>query len=535
VGDVFEVLRASHYHLLTNREWELAQSQSFELIHPVEVDWSYMDGALLRRFWESTPTRKSLRSHLPDEVGVLGRGGVRTAGRGRARGRKQRRGAVGPPPGPYPTCKPIAQPSLISPTPPEKKQMADRILVFHRGIGSAKRKGLLINEKLDLLCEFTVLRLIDAVLSRVPKRFGGTKPDAPPKGGGGARALHEQRSLRPSASLARAFSTLQGRVTGNSYVASEHKYAKVGAGSSQREGREVRVGGRGGRGARTAGPLDALSARPHGCGPAGAGAPRGRFPAPAALLSTSAPAPGAPIPARPKGGGPRHAAAALPQPAGAAAAPAPAAGAAGADAEGPGCGVQVGLGPNTVKRPVKSWANAESNCQLHNRPPAPAPASNRDAPPLPRAPHRPGARTRRASGPRVATTRPTETRRSACRASSATATSRSRWGAGVGGWGAGGVMWQRARRLRRLRGLPPFSPGVTPPLPPIPPPRWLARRPWRTWRSSPPPTARPCPLIPTTPRPPLPRCLARPPWPISRSSSPPSASTCSPSSWSTCW
>jgi hypothetical protein len=69
VGDVFDVLRASHYHLLTKREWELATSQSFELNAPVEVEWQYMDGALLKRFWESSPSRKSVRPHLPDEVG----------------------------------------------------------------------------------------------------------------------------------------------------------------------------------------------------------------------------------------------------------------------------------------------------------------------------------------------------------------------------------------------------------------------------------------------------------------------------------
>lgn len=33
--------------------------------------------------------------------------------------------------------------------------LQDRILVFHRGIGSAKVSGLLIDQKLDLLMDYT--------------------------------------------------------------------------------------------------------------------------------------------------------------------------------------------------------------------------------------------------------------------------------------------------------------------------------------------------------------------------------------------
>lgn len=37
VGDVFEVLRASHYHLLTAAEWRIAQAEQFSLTLPLEV------------------------------------------------------------------------------------------------------------------------------------------------------------------------------------------------------------------------------------------------------------------------------------------------------------------------------------------------------------------------------------------------------------------------------------------------------------------------------------------------------------------
>jgi len=75
VGDVFDVLRASHYHLLTEPEWRLALSESFKLTLPMDVEWGYMDDGLLRRFWESSPRRKRLREHLPDEVRGAGGGG----------------------------------------------------------------------------------------------------------------------------------------------------------------------------------------------------------------------------------------------------------------------------------------------------------------------------------------------------------------------------------------------------------------------------------------------------------------------------
>jgi hypothetical protein len=69
VGDVFDVLRASHYHMLTRAEWELALSESFKLTLPLEVEWGYMDEKLLKRFWASTPERRELRKHVPEEVG----------------------------------------------------------------------------------------------------------------------------------------------------------------------------------------------------------------------------------------------------------------------------------------------------------------------------------------------------------------------------------------------------------------------------------------------------------------------------------
>lgn len=127
-ADVYEVLAASHYTLLTKEEWDLATSENFNLNLPMEVrsfakpspghlhacislllvvydtsgcmirahnsrvlvgltvcadsgyvvcahvflqvNWDYMDKDLLEKFWESSPSRKALRQTLPDCMAV---------------------------------------------------------------------------------------------------------------------------------------------------------------------------------------------------------------------------------------------------------------------------------------------------------------------------------------------------------------------------------------------------------------------------------------------------------------------------------
>jgi hypothetical protein len=111
--------------------------------------------------------------------------------------------------------------------------VADRILVFHRGVGKAHMRGLLINEKLDLLTEYTVMRVLDKVLPYIPAFLGG--------GSRGAAATDApSRALSPAedaaaAEAAREFvkldSALAGERKGGTYIASDHKYAKVGGGA----------------------------------------------------------------------------------------------------------------------------------------------------------------------------------------------------------------------------------------------------------------------------------------------------------------
>jgi len=57
IADVYEVLRASHYTLLNKDEWDIATQEDFSVSHPVAVNWSYMDSAMLERFWAADPDR----------------------------------------------------------------------------------------------------------------------------------------------------------------------------------------------------------------------------------------------------------------------------------------------------------------------------------------------------------------------------------------------------------------------------------------------------------------------------------------------
>jgi hypothetical protein len=126
IADVYEVLRASHYSLLDRDQWQIATSEDFSVSHPVAVNWAYMDSSMLQRFWAQDPERRAIRDDLPEE-------------------------------------------------------MADRILVFHRGVGVAKQSGLLIPQKVDLLVEYTVLWLVDLVTGGMTRKLRGGDHEAAAK------------------------------------------------------------------------------------------------------------------------------------------------------------------------------------------------------------------------------------------------------------------------------------------------------------------------------------------------------------------
>lgn len=131
VADLIQLMAAARFHLLSQEEWQLAVSESFMFDLPVDVNWGYMDARLLTSFWQSSPEARALRARLP-------------------------------------AC-------------------ADRVLVFHRGVGMAEDSGLYISQKVDLLAQYLLVQPLAACLAwlsaRLPslrrRKAPGPGPEAP--------------------------------------------------------------------------------------------------------------------------------------------------------------------------------------------------------------------------------------------------------------------------------------------------------------------------------------------------------------------
>ncbi|KAK9804732.1 hypothetical protein WJX72_002789 [[Myrmecia] bisecta] len=98
VEDFYTLLKAAHYRLLSQEEWETALAEEFTFTMPVDVKWDLMDSSLLKRFWAG---RQAERASLAD--------------------------------------------------------ISDHIIVFHRGIKTVKARGTYINEKIDLLTDYLIV------------------------------------------------------------------------------------------------------------------------------------------------------------------------------------------------------------------------------------------------------------------------------------------------------------------------------------------------------------------------------------------
>ncbi|GIL61971.1 hypothetical protein Vafri_16221 [Volvox africanus] len=144
IADFMQLMAAARFHILTTREWELAKSDKFMFSLPVEVNWSYYDDKMLRAFWTSNSERRELRAVLPD--------------------------------------------------------MADRVLVFHRGITVAQASGLYTAEKVDLLVEYLITKPLAKIWNWLRNRKA-TAGTAGPTGNltesrHQARKVVERRTLR---------------------------------------------------------------------------------------------------------------------------------------------------------------------------------------------------------------------------------------------------------------------------------------------------------------------------------------------------
>lgn len=119
-----QLLEAGHYKYLNSSEWDAAQAEEFLLTLPVTVNWNVMDNAILPR---------ALWSHRPEER--------------------------------------AAAPA----------ELADRMLIFHRGVDVAHIQGTYILRKIDLLLTFLILQPLFKIFAPIMRLFGVKKfvPEAP--------------------------------------------------------------------------------------------------------------------------------------------------------------------------------------------------------------------------------------------------------------------------------------------------------------------------------------------------------------------
>lgn len=95
VDHFVSLLLAARFMPLTQQQQEVAEHDSFKIDTPVRIQWNELDSTLLKTFWSSSAARQELRQHLPPS--------------------------------------------------------ADRVIVFHRGMGLASATGVYWQKKLDLL------------------------------------------------------------------------------------------------------------------------------------------------------------------------------------------------------------------------------------------------------------------------------------------------------------------------------------------------------------------------------------------------
>jgi hypothetical protein len=107
VRQLVDALLSARYSPLSRAQERAALDASFRLSVPVRVDLGRLESSLLARFWRSGPELQALRRRLP--------------------------------------------------------RTADRVLVFHRGVGVARARGLFLAEKLDLLARYAVVAPLAAL------------------------------------------------------------------------------------------------------------------------------------------------------------------------------------------------------------------------------------------------------------------------------------------------------------------------------------------------------------------------------------
>jgi hypothetical protein len=77
VEDVIKLMNKAHFKLLKNEEWENAIEEEFTFTMPVDVNWDAFDNRLLKTYWAASPENQRIREKLApiaDRILVFHRG-----------------------------------------------------------------------------------------------------------------------------------------------------------------------------------------------------------------------------------------------------------------------------------------------------------------------------------------------------------------------------------------------------------------------------------------------------------------------------
>ena len=118
IADFLTLMQTAHYHLLSKELWDVALSEDFELTMPLKVNLNVMDSKMLTRFWAERPTQREALPHV-----------------------------------------------------------ADRVLIFYRGVSVGTKTDVFISEKFDLLATYLVTDPLTYIWNKLNGKPSETKPE----------------------------------------------------------------------------------------------------------------------------------------------------------------------------------------------------------------------------------------------------------------------------------------------------------------------------------------------------------------------
>uniref|UniRef100_A0A383VX35 Uncharacterized protein n=1 Tax=Tetradesmus obliquus TaxID=3088 RepID=A0A383VX35_TETOB len=160
------LLLEGRYFPLSAQEWAVAQRQQFTFDIPVQIDWTVLDDQLLSRFWQRHQQDTAAAATHSSDTATSSSSSSSSGGRLSSEL--------------YSSATYSAGSSSSSSSSPfggllDRSQLpdfADRMLVFHRGVGVATAEGLYLDKKLDLLAEYLLVAPATAALARLRAAAG---------------------------------------------------------------------------------------------------------------------------------------------------------------------------------------------------------------------------------------------------------------------------------------------------------------------------------------------------------------------------